>query len=732
MSYYYVLVSDPFEIKTTDYIDDLITILYDGEAEFISDGQRIELKLPNDYFSTIKRQISEYDDKVPLYDIKSNHLFLIHQFNVYPRIYFEDYRFVDKEFYNDLISGKDLSDIDKNNIRILSHYDLDILYSTYMRIFYNSYVINSYITNCRRPSFASGMEHIKPYYTINELYFMAYDWNLTKKLTLNNQEINHFCKQIAKYDIPAETLLNHQMYIYDSKAIGLVKHYSLFGSYYMNSYLRKYQCCLPGKQINTETIIRNLYLENQIKIMIKLINHSPEFTKSHTVYRFVETDDYLRHLKIGDIYQDSSFMSTTRNPFYYMENYAFGYILIKITIPKNIKGIGLCIEAYSNFPNEEEIILPPTTKYRLISYTDNEELINFQEAFGIPANKKYEFEWIGNNYIGKTNNDVSIDIKNGIVPSKQIVDLKDLLDNPNIKNLSISDRLSYFRDTYARSNNQFTCVIGTNEYTFNFEAYNSTSVYKEFFYYEIKDGIMVTTSNPRYGNINLLMELGPEIHVNYYFRFSVTDPSIVVDINRPEWIEWLSLFAYVIGSRNVVIHSNYILQYNKNDTISEKQMKTRYTFSQNIYLYMKDKIKLFEYIEITPKFDYSWLDYLFGYSVTDVIKSTDRDELYRVYQTSNVNNMGDFWLYIVERYPKLIKTIQDKMDIVYNYDSNKNPFKNISYNLDAWMYLNDNYYIQYIPSDKEFTIRKGSFKKLIGSKKIEKFKNRLRTYLMSS
>lgn len=731
MSYYYVPISSPYQIESTEYIDDFVTMLFNGSIEFINDEQRKQLKLPENYIQSVRENISLYSERVPLYDISSNHIFLIHRDNVYPRIYFENYRFIDQNFYDDLQNIKKPTSIDKNNLRILSHYDLSKLYTTYMKIFYDSFVVNSYITHCQRPSFFSGMEHIKPYYTINELNYLAYDWNLTNKLSLTTSEINSFCKKISQYDIPAETLLDHQMYIYDSKAIGLVKHYSLFGSYYMNYYLRKNKCCLPGEINDDMTIVRNLYLENQIEIMIRLIKNAPGFTKSHTVYRFVETDDYLKHLNIGDIYQDSSFMSTTRNPFYYKENYAFGYILIKITIPKKIKGTGLCIEAYSNFPNEEEIVLPPTTRYRLVNYIENQELEKFQNAFGIVAKKKYEFEWVGNDYIDKADFEIKIDIPNSIIPKKNFVDLKELIDDDNIKNLSISDRLKYFRDTYSSVNNQFVCQIGNYEYILNFEAYNSTSVYKPFFYYEINDGIMVTTSNPKYGNINILMELGPEIHVNYYFRYSVTDPSIVVDLNRSEWIEWLSVFAYVIGSRNVIIHSNYVLQYDKSDTIKQKQMKTRYTFSQNIYLYLKNGTKFFEFDEVVPNFDYARLDYLFGYNVFDAIKPTDRDELYRITQSSGKSNMGDLYIYIIENHPKLIRSIEDKMDIVYNYNDNINPFKNISYNLDAWRYLYDHYYINHIPSEKEFTIKKGSFKKLIGSKKIVKFQNRLRTYLMS-
>lgn len=726
--YYYALSTEPLKTESTEFIGELVTILYESKGQFISDAQRIELKLGKTYLSDLRKEISKYEERLPLYDINFNHIYLIDKHNIYPRIYYDNYRFLDQNFYQNLVSLSNPTQVDLENIRILSFYDLKTLNKTYMKIFYKSFVFNSYITDCRRPSFGLGMEHISPYYTINELYFLAYDWNLTNKASLTEEEIVTFCKEISQYDIPAQTLLANQMYIYDSKAIGLVKHYSLYGSYYINLYLRSTRCCLANRSYTD--VIRNLDLERQIKIMIGTIQNAPAFVKSHTVYRFIEKDNFLKHLKVGDTYIDPSFMSTTRNPFYYKENYGFGFILLKIKLPPKIKGIGLCIESYSNFPNEEEIVLPPTSKFILERVVDGTESVHFHNIFKIKIEKKYEFSCIGNDYVGKDLSEIIINMPGAYEPPMPNVQMSNLIADPNLKFLSMTDRLKYFRETYVNINNQFSSRINDHTYVFNMESYDSTTVYKPFFYYEVTDGIMITTSNPKYGNINIMLELGIEIHVNYYFRFSVSDPSIVVDLNRKEWIEWLSILAYSIGSRVVVIHSNYVLYHGKEDTIKEKQDKTRYTFSQNIYLYLKHKKKLFEFVEITPNFDYGQLDYLFQLSLSQIITGSDRDELYRIGQMSRAKNLGDFYIYVVEKFPKLIKALEEKMDLIY--DPEQNPFRNISYNLDAWFYLYDQNLIPSIPSDKEFTLKKGSFKKLIGDKKIPKFKNRLRTYLLAN
>lgn len=726
--YYYVNPLKPLIIESTEILDELVVLLYQGTAQFISDTQRKELKLGPDYIGNLKKKISRYQERVPLYDIFFNHIYLIHKENVYSRIYKDNYRFVDQQFYEDLINMENPSDNDLENRRVLSNYNLDTLFKTYMKIFYDSFVFNKYITNCRRPSFESGMENISPYYTINELYYLAYDWNLTDKASLTEDEIRGFCKQIAKFDIPAKTLLDHQIYIYDSKAIGLVKYYSLFGSYYINMYLRKNKCCLPGDK-SYENTIRNLDLENQIKIMIKLITNAPAFIKAHTVYRFIEKDEFLTKLKRGDIYQDSSFMSTTRNPSYYEENHSFGYILLKIKLPANIKGIGLCIESYSNFPKEEEIVLPPSSRFILDNIIEGDELTHFQGIFKIKVKRKYEFTCIGNDYI-ENKTQISFDMPDAYLPPLENIKFSQLLSDENIIYIPMPDRLFYFKDKFVNMNNQFSSTIGSHTYVFSLASYDSNSVYKPFFYYEVQDGIMITTDNPKYGNINLLLELGTEIHINYYFRFSVTDPSVVVDLDRKEWIEWLSMLCFAIGSKSAIIHSNYVLNYDKSDSIQEKQIKTRYTYSQNIYLYLKEKKKFFsQFTEIIENFDYAQLDYLFGVQINEVITPSDKNELYRIAQLSKTNNIGDFYIYVVEKFPKLIKVLEEKMDIIY--EPEKNPFLNMSYTLDPWMYLYNRNLITIYPSDKEFSTKKGSFKKLIGDKKIQKFKNRLRTYLVN-
>ena len=727
MIYYFVNLSTG-EIENTDYVSDIINKLYEGTAIFITAKQVKQLNLDRNYLTDLKTHISLYSERVPLYDIVSDSVYLVHKDNVYPRILNDNYRFVTGELYDDAKRSNNKSEKIKKMADFIGCYDLSVLERTYMKIFYESFVKNEYITSCRRPSFSSGMGHVAPYYTMRELYYLAYDWDMIKHSNLSSDEVTKLCHMISKYDIPSETLLINQLYIYDTESIGLVKHYSLYGSYFMNTYLREYEC-LFDKIIDREYFIRNLELENQIKIFVNLIRNAPAFKYNHTVYRFVHNDTYLINLAIGDIYVDPSFMSTTRNPFYYHENYAFGNVLLKINLPANIKGIGICIESYSNFPAEEEIVLPPLSRLRLDAVNDIANTTSYNKILDTDVIRKYEFTMLGHEYLDKER-EIVIYMDGAFVPKINNLDMAVLFNafiNKEKNNMSIAERITDFCVKNVKNlNNQFSSKIGNINYLFTVNSYDSTSVYKPFFYYEVSDGLMITSTNPKYGNINIIIELGPEIHINYYFKFSVTDSSRSVNLDNKNWLEWLSFLAFIIGVRFVIIHSTYYINYSDNDTVEDKQTKTRYTYSHDIYQYLKYKKKMFSEFNIVVNFDYIQLDYLFNVKTEDILKVHDRDELYSIAKSENIYNMGDMYLYIAEKRPKLLSVIEKKMDLIYL--SKNNPFKNISYRFDAWAYLYSKNYLQYIPSE-QYQSTRGSFVKAMDNNKIKQFTNRLREYI---
>jgi hypothetical protein len=707
MQYYYV--DNSFSIKFTNNIEEYIQLLYEDKIKPIKENQLKELNLDYSYVSDVRKIMSAYKKRLPMYDIMSDAVYLVHRENIYERLYHDYYRF---------ITSKLLEEINNEFIkRFMSNYDMEELKITYSNIFYKSFILNNYITTCKRPSYVHGFDHIQPYYNANELYYLAHDWNINSLLNKTEKDMHKLCKEISIYDISGITLLAHQMYIYNQKKIGLIKHYSLFGSYYMNDYLRKNKCYLGSNK----KYVRNVELEKQIEIMKNVILDAPIFEQDHIVYRFVESDSFMKNLKVGETYIDPSFMSTTRNPFYYHKNNSFGFILIKIKLPAGIKGVGLCIESFSNFPMEEEIVLPPMTKIRLISIQEMKD--EHQMLLDRKIDRKYVFEWVGNN-------NKQICTEGGTIAIINRINLRDIMKDESIQYYSISDRINYIREKYISNLfNQFICEINNQEWLFTIESYNSSTVYKDFFYYEVEDGIMITLSNKDQGNLNLVIEIGPELHINYYFRHSISDDKSVINLDSLEWINWLSELAYILGIKNIKIHPNYFVKYNQNDNIDQIQSKIRYVYPSNIYDYLKEKTKQFDtYISINPDFDYAQLDTLIYKQIDRYIKISDRSELYSIAKLNNIKNMHDLYIYIIENNPRYIQEFNKKISVAFSEDINPFYVGNMSYTLDTHMHLIDQHILLYIPNTND-NIKKGSFKKLISPTKIKQFENRLRTFL---
>ena len=72
----------------------------------------------------------------------------------------------------------------------------------------------------------------------------------------------------------------------------------------------------------------------------------------------------------------------------------FGFILCKIKLPGKVQGVGLSIETFSMFPKEQEIIIPPYTKLKLIGKDTDFNYYHIDDNFKSKIIKKYEFELI--------------------------------------------------------------------------------------------------------------------------------------------------------------------------------------------------------------------------------------------------------------------------------------------------------------------------------------------------
>lgn len=663
--------------------------------------------------------LSSYRDRVPLYDIRSDQIWPVHWENVYQRVVIDDYRFLTEV----------REDWPEREKRIASWYDLAVLEETYYRIFYTSFTREKGVTACRKPSYYPGIEHITPYYTVSELLYLAYDWNLLESGEddpQNRQTLDRICPLIAQHDIAAQTLIDHQEYIYRSGGIGLVKYYSLFGSYYIGRYLRRTGVALRESE---SEVPYDPVLEGQITAALSLLYNAPPFTSEHTVYRFVTSDSFYYGLQPGDIWTENSFTSTTRNPFYYQDQCPFGSILVRIKLPAGVRGVGLCIESYSNFPKEEEIILAPTNQYRLVRITTDRENSTYHSAFRLRVVKKYDFVWVGQgeekvNSVFLQSGSASPKLHSDLLPRIPIphLDLEEMVRGEWGKK-SLSTRLTGFAKL-TNGNGQFTVDLDGRERILTLQGYNSAGVYKPYFWYEREDGIMITAVDEKMGNLNLLIEVGDELHVNYYFRWSATEGE-GMDLTTPQSVRWMALLALCLGCRKVVYHSDYALPLVKKGEGDELHciVQTRHTYPLVVWDYLREGRKYYEYREVTPGFDYYQLDMLRSVSPSRILNEDQRDDLFALWKESGTENCAQFWIWLVENWPDRRERYETRMDTLYTGDAN--PLLQIWFTLDPWTLALNSSLISSIPGESSFP-KKISTRKLLQYTKIVQFQNRLR------
>ena len=326
-----------------------------------------------------KIKLSKYTEYIPMYDIYTENIYPINNLKLQYRLKNCHYRFVTSEvkqwIENKMNKNKDnMYKKHKLNLSIIKNYDLNILEKTsYETLYKYSPDLGLSISICKRNSFHPYSMHLKPYYSRDEIIKLGMNNNLIEKLTPNSlvdKELHYkICKIVSKNDISFNQILANIKHIVENNCINWVNFYSLIGSYIFNQALR-----------NNEMISK--YMIDGINKLNDCISTSPSFDTDYYFYRFLENDSFLKKLKPGDVFTDKGFLSTTRDPFYSPGiDGEFGLILLKINIPKNKKGVGLFIENFSMFPQEEEFLLAPGSKLKLISKNDNFKYYHINKDF---------------------------------------------------------------------------------------------------------------------------------------------------------------------------------------------------------------------------------------------------------------------------------------------------------------------------------------------------------------
>jgi hypothetical protein len=681
----------------------------------------------NSIIQLIKNYISNLEFKFPLFDVYTSNIYLIHKENIYKRVTYNHYRFPSQkvlEYIKENLNNK----IDKNNkniieerkikkykliIEFMNNFNLEILKQTYYRMIYKySDELGKNIIFCKRPSFNKYIHNSKPYYSTVEILNLALNMNIIfdeKKLKTDYENLLYeLCSKVKKNDISYLTLLDHQKYISEKNLLGLVQYYTVQGSYYINNYLRFHE----------KYPLHNKFLDDIILPLWELCINAPAFDNDYILYRFVKDDEYLQHLKIGDIYEDEGFMSTTRDPFYRADSYQFGFILLKIRIAKNIKGAGLCIETISHFPFEQEIIFAPKTKFKLTNRDSDITYYHTDYNFSSKIKTRYEFE-----FVSTTKPNINKEEFKGETKNINFIDIK------STRSITLTERMNYFFQTYLDEMNRFNTTIGGKTLLVTVEKYNSIGAYENFYGIKTQNGYCMYTLYDNY--LLFLIEIGeqnsiPIIHVNYYVKYNTLNKEKI--ISDDEFITFISSIAYYFNIETIALYPDYkpcisLLQKSSIQKIQdihvdnkqEEQINLTGNFCVDFYNYLKFKTIRFSNLNINksdlkPLFTYYDLDYLKEIKLDEYIKKSD-DEIYQLYTKSfklqfPKGNISDFFIWLIDNKCYLIEFFIKILERVF---VTSNPFKRDVYLLKPINYLYNKKLINIygsINSEFEFKERK--------------------------
>ena len=646
--------------------------------------KRLKIKNKED-----KTKLSQYEEVIPMYDIYSDKIYPISRENVYSRLIYGHYRFINEEVKN-WIENKYRKDQEKNqyNIDIIDNYNLDELLKTSTKVLYESSTqLGLSISICKRNSFNKYSQHLLPYYSRDELIKLGQNMEIIKninKININDQETHYkICKKISTNDISAQEILSHNNYIIEKDLVSAVCNYSFMGSYFMNQYLRN----------NKNTSLVNI---NLINLLSKNLVNTPPLKNDYFLYRFIWDDFFIKDLKIGEIFTDKGFISTTRDPFYspgLKSN--FGLILVKIKIPKN-KNVGLLIENFSLFPKEEEFLLPPNSRFKLLTKNEKFKYFHTNLQFENFITKKFEFEYIDNKF-------------EEILFQPQYV-FQDFTSFNFVTDSKINIIKQFISSFESNGSSDSDYNINLNfkdrKYSIYYNWFDGTDNYSKFYYNQNNNGILFTIYDERYYPY-LNIEFGDEMVVNYLNQFYYGQKEKVIDSIDFEFLMQLSnKFKY----QSFLLYLEYdnFSEFIKEENEENQSYLYSRIYCKSIYQYFKNNQKFYSNIkEINSNSSYQ-----FGYWQLDKLKRTKiPKEIFNRYDVNNfikkTDKISDLIIKIIENH------FYDYSNLINLLDQNKipNPLKNTYLKMDTLKFFDFDTELKIkIPYNKDFVENDDNFK----------------------
>lgn len=588
-----------------------------------------------------RRDISSRREFIPLFDVVGYNLFVVPKEDVFFYVKERDFRLPTEEmleaFRKELAALRGAEDaasrlkarILKLVVQFLSNYDLQLLEQTFLQVVYHhTKSLGQNITYCMKPSFISYVPHHRPYYTQDEILKLSLNMGFVANVMRGNYNLKHLCDKIKQNDVNAAVLFAHQKHIERSGQKGLVQSYSFVGSFAMNNYLR-----------GIGVACRNPALERHILRFWQLIRDAPPFDKTYVVYRLVGTDNFLMNLQIGDVYRDPGFLSCSRNPFYNDATNQFGYIVWKIKIPRKVAGVGLCVESYSLFHYEEEIVLPPGTGLRLVSIDKRSIYHHVDQAFQDKISGIYEFEWIGR--AGRP----ALQIAYPPAPAPHPVNFM----NTRLAGSTLEERVHAFYNNYIDQNDEFVLFEPKRqrEYRVRCGFYDSTSVYRGMYHYTTPYGFYLYTQHEPSGQVSCMMELGFEgssaqLVVDFQQRLLHHSAPLLED---GDVLALAAQVAYGFAVSDVILHPRFrsCLRFKKRQYLAhneEFEAADMLGYNEDLYTYLKDGTRRFDSSAVEPAFLYYRLDQLRTLHCEQILHERDRNMLYKLHRKFFLNELG--------------------------------------------------------------------------------------------
>lgn len=604
---------------------------------------KIELKKNED-----KDKLSNYSEYLPMYDIYSKKIYFIKNENIHYRLIDCHYRFINIEVKNwiknqlDKEKNDEVKSILKNNLKIIENYNLEILEETSYKTLYKfSPELGLSISICKRKSFHPYISHLKPYYTKNELIKLGQNMGIIKKMDhskLVDKDLHYkICKKISNNDISRDLIKKFSQYIIDSKCLSWICYYSFTGSYIMNDYLRF-----------DKLMDKNNY--EGINKIVSVMKDGPELEKDYFFYRFSWDDDFLKDIKVGGTFMDKGFLSSTRDPFYSPGmKQEFGFILIKINVPKKSKGIGLFIENFSLFPKEEEFLIPPNTKLKLISKDDKFKYYHTNDEFEKRIVKKYEFELVKADF----NLIKKIKFINEEIP---VINFDIEYNEDDIYNI-----IKQFNKN-TNDFKQFKILTDKNDYVFNYQWFDSTNTYSKFYFNNIKDGILFTCYENGYPVIAI--ECGNELVVNYLNKYYFGDDFRVIE--EEELLYITSFFAKTFKYKEARVYLRYN-NFSKLDyKIEENDLLYSRMYCDSLYQYIKTGNIFYKNQNLEYNYGIWKLDKLLNKKISKEVSNRLPEELKNMTWKNLIIEIIEKYFYLYNRLEEWLEYYEEKF-ISNNY-----------------------------------------------------------------